>query len=603
MQFFSRFPVRHYFVCLFFVVSALFIAFTAVIYRHYANAQRINDWTVHNYEVARQSRNILVDLIKMETGVRGYLLTGRKPFLEPYDVSSAEILGHVKKLRDFDPDDRVIRENTALWKRKIEAIAALFARQVAEVDKGGVKPVASADMDYQKQQVDLVRSMIEGQIADRIGEVKKQRRESDVQQEHFRITLVAGTAITLSGVLLALAAITSLLNRNAFAEKERRDAEDRMMTVMTGVNDGLYDYNIPANTIYYSPAFKSMLGYTDEEMPDTPAGSHQYIHPDDLQASLETYRQYQRGEIPAYSNIFRMRHKEERWVWILSRGIGLKNRKGEIVRLIGTHTDITEHKKREEALEQLNAEMETFIYITSHDLRSPLVNLKGFAREMQEAVNRTVPILKKLEPSLEESEKTLVREAFEEDIPESLRFIERAVEKMDLLTTAVLDLSRIGRREYRIELVDTDQVVERCVAALGYEISQKAIEVVCDPLPSLYSDAYSIEQIFGNILDNAVKYLDPARPGHITVSATQANGEIIYSVADNGRGIEEADQQKVFLFFRRARNTENIRGVGIGMTFVQATVRRLGGEIWFESEPGKGSIFYFRLPKYYVAVR
>ena len=603
MQFFSRFPVRHYFICLFFVLSALFIAFTAVIYRHYSNAQQINNWIVHNYEVARQSRRILMDVVNMETGVRGYLLTGKTSFLEPYDVSAGAIQTQIDTLRSFTREEGATQQKIEVWLKKIDAFTALLAKQIEEVLTNGAQSIASNELDAQKKQMDDIRVLIESQIADRVNEVQKHVHESTRQQTNFRIALFAGAALTITGMLLAIAAINTLLNRNHLIEKEKSEAEERMMTVMSGVNDGLFDFNVLENSIYYSPTFKNMLGYNDEELPNTPAGSHRYIHPDDLQQSLDIYRKYQSGEIATYSNIFRMRHKEERWVWILSRGIGLKNKKGEIVRLIGTHTDITEHKKREEALQQLNGEMETFIYITSHDLRSPLVNLKGFAKEMQEALNRTAPILKRLGPHLNADEKAAFHQSFDEDIPESLRFIERAVERMDLLTTAVLDLSRIGKREYRIEMVDVEALVTRCLDTLGYEISQKGIEVIHEKLPSLYSDALALEQVFSNILDNAVKYLDPERSGRIVISATQANGEVTFSVQDNGRGIDEGDKQKVFQFFRRARNTADIRGLGMGMTFVQATIRRLGGDIWFESEAKKGSTFYFKLPKYYIASR
>ena len=268
-----------------------------------------------------------------------------------------------------------------------------------------------------------------------------------------------------------------------------------------------------------------------------------------------------------------------------------------MTRLIGTHTDITEQKKREERLSQLNDEMETFTYIASHDLRSPLVNLRGFARELRQAVDSIKPVTERMMGQLLEDERTILKRALEDDIPEALRFIESATQRMDTLTTAVLDLSRIGRREYSNEVVDVEAIVQKCLNALNYEISLGGTKVTCEELPVVMSDPLALEQVFSNLLDNAVKYLDPARPGEISITVRETSSDIIFAVQDNGRGIAEYDRQKVFEIFRRARNTGDVRGLGMGMAFVKATVQKLGGAIWCDSHLGSGTTFYVRLPK------
>ncbi|MBV8939864.1 MAG: HAMP domain-containing histidine kinase, partial [Alphaproteobacteria bacterium] len=267
-------------------------------------------------------------------------------------------------------------------------------------------------------------------------------------------------------------------------------------------------------------------------------------------------------------------------------------------RMVGTHTDITEQKEKEEQLKHLNADLESFAYIASHDLRAPLVNLRGFAGELELALKEALPLVDKAAAALKPKEQETIQTAFQKDIPESLGFIHTAVDKMDMLTTAILDLSRIGRREYRDELVDTTAVVKRCLDTLAYEIQTKKIQVTCEDLPPLLIDPLALEQIFSNILDNAVKYLDPSRPGMIRIQAKQLPGAVEFSIEDNGKGIAIVDRHKVFDIFRRAGNSSNVRGIGIGMAFVKTTLRRLGGKIWFESAPGMGATFCFTIPQH-----
>ena len=592
-----RTPTRYYFVSIFIVVSALFFTFSVVIYRHYAQAQRLNQWTLYNYELMRQGRKILFDLVSMETGIRGYLLSGNSSFLEPYEKSRRMLSTEINVLWDYTKNDPNTHDDLDAWLKKIERFSAGLNQQVVNYRQQGKLGISQSSLEKQKLEMDELRSLLEGFIQNRLENLQQQITKYKVTKDNFKYILAIGTILGIGGVLLLILLFIALSKRSQKAEDATRALEARFQTVMNGVNDGLYDYNITAGSIYYSPTYKAMLGYKDNEFPNTLEMSHKLIHPDDLATTLEKVQQFINGDSLNYSNIFRMQHKDESWIWIHSRGVGFRDETGKIVRLIGTHTDITEHKNREEELTQLNNEMETFTYITSHDLRAPLVNLKGFANEMDRAIQRVHPIVKRMELTLNEEEKMIVRESFEQDIPESLRFIEQSVERMDALTTAVLDLSRIGKREYRFEPVDMNVLVRRCLDTLAYEIAQKNIQVDCSDLPNITSDALALEQVCSNILDNAVKYLDPNRPMRITISSRQTGNDVIFSFEDNGRGIAPLDRDKVFQIFRRARNTNDVRGMGMGMTYVQATLRRLGGNIWFESTPGSGTTFHFNLPK------
>lgn len=596
MQLVTRKHTKHYFISIFLIISMLFIIFSAVIYQNYREAKRINEWTLYNYEVVRQSRRIMLDLVDMETGVRGYLLTGKKEFLEPYQSSRETLKAQVKAMWDYTRSDNATQENLDTWLSKIQILSALLDEQVDGVNNNPSR-VSMEIMEKQKEEMDSLRNLLEDFIKGRAEVLNDQIKDFRIKQENFKYILIIGTILAIGGMFMVTMVVLALLKRNEKSEQEAAVIEERFKTVMNGVNDGLYDLDLVNNSVYYSPSYKAMLGFKEEEYPGTMEMFDKSIHPEDYEDMWENARQYREGTTPEYRNIFRMHHKDGHWIWVLSRGIGIRDKNGEMVRLIGTHTDITEEKQREADLKQLNQEMETFTYITSHDLRAPLVNMKGFASEMELVFDKILPLIKQVKDNLKPEDQKKLDYALNEDIPESIRFIKSSVVKMDKLTTAVLDLSRIGKREYHFSPVDCNALIERCLDVLSYELTQKEIEVTRSELPTIYSDTLALEQVFSNILDNAVKYTDASRKNSIHISSAEIDSEVVFSFKDNGRGIDEADQHKVFQSFRRARNTSDVRGLGMGMTFVQATVRRLGGFIWFQSKPKEGTTFFLRLPK------
>jgi signal transduction histidine kinase len=145
-----------------------------------------------------------------------------------------------------------------------------------------------------------------------------------------------------------------------------------------------------------------------------------------------------------------------------------------------------------------------------------------------------------------------------------------------------------------MEIIDVDGVVREALASLAYQLEQARAVVRVRDLPPVTADRISLEQIFGNILSNAVLYLDPERPGEIEVSGEVTDSAKVYHVRDNGRGIHSEDLPKVFAPFRRGPNQE-VDGEGMGLAYVQALVRRHGGRIWCESEVGVGSTFSFSI--------
>jgi two-component system sensor histidine kinase/response regulator len=241
-----------------------------------------------------------------------------------------------------------------------------------------------------------------------------------------------------------------------------------------------------------------------------------------------------------------------------------------------------------------NEELREFATIVSHDLRAPLLNLKGFAAELDSALRAIGPVLDGFMPQMDEEQRQAVSTSLNKDIPEALGFIDSSVAQMDRFVHALLKLSRLGRLELSPESIDLNALVQAVLKTMAHQIEERQVKVTVSPLPEVIADQTAMEQILSNLLDNAIKYLDPTRPGEIEIGAEINRGEMTFRIRDNGRGIAEDDMDKVFAPFRRA-GPQDVPGEGMGLPYVQALVRRHGGRIWCESEPGEGTTFSFTI--------
>ena len=248
-------------------------------------------------------------------------------------------------------------------------------------------------------------------------------------------------------------------------------------------------------------------------------------------------------------------------------------------------------------LTRANEENQRFAYIVSHDLRAPLVNVMGYTSELEQAGKAMQAHMERVRSDDPDPiEQDAVR-AVSEDVPEAIGFIRASTAKMDRLINAILKLSREGRRAPVPEALDMTAMATQIADSVRHQTEEADAEIIVQDLPGVESDRLSMEQIFGNLIDNAVKYLDEGRPGRIEISGRDLlGGWVEYEIADNGRGISERDHERIFELFRRSGRQDRT-GEGLGLAFVRNSVRRLGGTIDIESELGKGSTFRLKFPK------
>jgi PAS domain S-box-containing protein len=266
---------------------------------------------------------------------------------------------------------------------------------------------------------------------------------------------------------------------------------------------------------------------------------------------------------------------------------------GELEERVRVRTADLEAANRD--LAQKNAENEMFVYSVSHDLRSPLVNLQGFSKELEKAGRGVADLL--ADDGVPPALRARAQELLERKMVKAIGFIQTAVMRLSGIIDALLRLSRAGRVEYRWEAVDVAGVVGRVVAAAHGTVTERGAAVRVDDLPPAWGDRTAVEQVFGNLVGNALAYLDPARPGEVEVGVAPGDpaGGTTYFVRDNGLGIAEGHQARIFQAFQRAHPGVG-SGEGLGLAIVARVVERHHGRVWVESRPGAGSTFFVALP-------
>lgn len=256
-------------------------------------------------------------------------------------------------------------------------------------------------------------------------------------------------------------------------------------------------------------------------------------------------------------------------------------------------------------LREANEEIQRFAYIVSHDLRSPLVNIMGFTSELQElhddifrsrVQDGAIDASTDAEPGAINARLTGDDKRLSDEFVESVGFIKSSIGKMDRLIHAILQLTREGRREFRPEPVEMKAFLDGIASTMAHQAAEAEATITIGDLPNLTSDKLALEQVFSNLIENAVKYLKNGVPGEIHVKGRRKMGFVIYDVTDNGRGIDEKDHQRIFDLFRRA-GVQDRPGQGIGLAHVRALIRRMGGTLSVSSELDKGSTFTVTLPE------
>ncbi len=397
------------------------------------------------------------------------------------------------------------------------------------------------------------------------------------------------------------------------AEINLREQEQRWQLAIDGNNDGIWDHDLKTNLHFLSPRCLQILGYEENEIYNFDEWVN-LVHPEDRLKLMKAFDAHVNRETLHYSCEYRMITKDGTYKWVLARGKTLWDEQNIPVRIVGSLTDITSRKQAEEELQQAkesleikvkertaelsllnqelensNKELEHFAYIASHDLQEPLRAITGYTQLLNEEYNSY----------------------FDKSAQEYMNYIIDGAARMRQLIKDLLTYSRVGNRQLQLTCVDCNVVIQKVMQNLKIAIAENHATITYEYLPTITADETRLLQLFQNLISNAIKFRREDTP-KIHIRAIKQEQKLepeqdiqtlnpksssywLFSLADNGIGIKPQYLERIFEIFRRLHTSREFSGTGIGLAICKKIVELHHGNIWAESEFGKGTIFYFTL--------
>ena len=375
------------------------------------------------------------------------------------------------------------------------------------------------------------------------------------------------------------------------AEAALRRSEERFRIVAQGTHDAVWDWDLVTDGVERNESFLEIFGYTPDQVEATRAWWQDRIHPDDRERVVSGIRALIDGGGHAWSAEYRFLRGDGSFAYVFDRGHVIHDRSGKPVRMIGARMDITarqqaaeeirglneslERRVRERTaqLEVANAELETFSYSVSHDLRAPLRAIKGFSKVLLEDYAAK----------------------FDEQGKDCLERVCANILRMDQLIEDLLKLSQVSRHNLERASVDLSALAQSITADLQQrQPGRVATFVIADGLQA-NGDPHLLRVLLENLLGNAWKYTSKHAAARIELGVTVQEGERVCFVRDDGAGFDMTFADKLFVPFQRLHGPAEFEGTGIGLATVYRIIRRHGGRVWAEGAPEQGATFYFTL--------
>lgn len=365
--------------------------------------------------------------------------------------------------------------------------------------------------------------------------------------------------------------ITDTIN----AEQALQTSEKRFRTLVHNASDITTILGADGSIIYESASFYRQFGYKPEEV--IGKNVFQFLHPDDLEPVQSAFIEVLNGreDLPI---VFRFKSADNRWVYLEAIGNNQLNEPA-IQGIVVNSRDVSERVEHQTALqdyaenlEKINKELDQFAYIVSHDLKAPLRAINNLSQWIEEDLDGKL----------------------EGDTQRSFELLRGRIHRMEALINGILQYSRAGRVKSENVAIDVQSFVQDIVSNLAPP-EHFTVEIDSN-LPVIQAEKIALDQVFSNFISNAIKYNSNPQP-QIQVTGKDLGKEYQFGVVDNGPGIPPEFYEKVFVIFQTLQARDTVESTGVGLAIVKKIVEEKGGRVWIESEVGKGSAFYFTLPK------
>lgn len=374
------------------------------------------------------------------------------------------------------------------------------------------------------------------------------------------------------------------------SEKKLRETYERFEKVTEATNDAIWDWNLEANTIYWGGGFKSLFGYDVLKISTTLESWTNHIHEADKGRVMDSFYATVEDSVQTnWQNEYRYIKNDGSFAYVMDRALIMRNDEGEAIRVIGAMTDITYQKEYEQKLRSMNdtlkkytkelqvssTELEQFAFVASHDLQEPLRMIASFMELLKVKYGNVL------------DDKAL----------QYIYYASDGAKRMKQIILDLLNFSKVGKNEDQLESVDLNELVDFVLQLNQKLIREQEAKIEVDTLPTLKTFRSPLIQIFQNLIENSLKYSREGVRPKILIQAEEKEEEWIFSVQDNGKGIDPEFFDTIFIIFQRLDSEDKYGGTGLGLSIVKKIVDNLNGRIWVGSEVDKGSTFYFSIPK------
>jgi PAS domain S-box-containing protein len=562
-------------------------------YWQMVEARQAGDQRLRTQRSINDIDRIELNLVDAETGQRGYLLTGKESYLQPYEEGSAAVTSSLERLRQaIGADDQQLarlEQTTALITEKLGEL-----RRTIDLRRAGDLPgaVAIVQSDQGRQTMDRIRALL-GEAREAASQHLHQR---DVLRsgrfERAGRVVVAGSALALVVVAFATLALNGSARRQRRAERRVRESEERLLVTLRSIGDAVIATDPAGLVVFMNPVAEQLTGWTQRAAAGQPLEAVFTIVNEQTRAVVESpvAKVMREGIIVGLANHTVLLGRGGSETPIDDSGAPIRDAGGEIMGVVLVFRDVSDRKQAEEqnerlaqeenarhAAERASAAKDEFLAVLSHELRSPLQGILGWLGVLRAGGNDPVQQARALEA------------------------IERGVRQQAQLVGDLLDASRVVAGKLHIErlALDPATLVRECLDEIQPLISEKGVtlDIEVDECGTVMGDTRRLRQSVSNVLANAVKFT-PAG-GRITVHCRKEGERVVLTVSDTGEGIDPQFLPHLFDRFSQAvaRRPHPTGGLGLGLSIARQIIDLHGGSISARSDGlGRGSSFEIVLP-------